>query len=263
MHKDKISNKNKVYFNKKGQVTIFIIIALVIVILAVLAYLFVPRIIKSIRGLEENPNQFIQGCLQEEFETIVEKISLQGGSLNPEHYYMYNDSSIEYLCYTNQYYLTCVVQQPLLKQHIENEIAIALKDKIDSCFESLDEEFTSQGYEVSLTKGTYDIELLPKRIIVKTNSNLALNKEATERFVAMQIIFNNNLYELTSIANSIINSEATIGSAETTVYMTYYKDLKVEKYKQGDGSTIYILTDRNTEDKFQFASRSVAWPSVY
>ena len=42
--------------------------------------------------------------------------------------------------------------------------------------------------------------------------------------------------------------------------MNYYHDLKVEKNKQTDGSTIYILTERDTENKFQFASRSVAWP---
>jgi hypothetical protein len=52
--------------------------------------------------------------------------------------------------------------------------------------------------------------------------------------------------------------EALHGSVETTTYMTYYKDLKVEKHEQLDGSTIYILTDRNTGNKFQFASRSNA-----
>ena len=45
--------------------------------------------------------------------------------------------------------------------------------------------------------------------------------------------------------------------------MNYYHDLNVEKKKQSDGSTIYILTDRNNENKFQFASRSVAWPPGY
>jgi hypothetical protein len=45
--------------------------------------------------------------------------------------------------------------------------------------------------------------------------------------------------------------------------MNYYHDLKVEKKKQLDGTNIYILTDRNNENKFQFASRSVAWPPGY
>jgi len=39
--------------------------------------------------------------------------------------------------------------------------------------------------------------------------------------------------------------------------MDYYHHLKVEKKKQGDGTTIYMITNRDTGDKFQFASRSV------
>ena len=41
--------------------------------------------------------------------------------------------------------------------------------------------------------------------------------------------------------------------------MNYYRDLKVEKLKQSEGTTVYILTDLNNNKKFQFASRSMAW----
>jgi len=55
----------------------------------------------------------------------------------------------------------------------------------------------------------------------------------------------------------------TFGDAETTTYMNYYRDLKVEKKKKTDGTTVYIITDRNDGNKFQFASRSIAWPPGY
>jgi hypothetical protein len=42
--------------------------------------------------------------------------------------------------------------------------------------------------------------------------------------------------------------------------MIYYPSLKVEKKKQGEGSTVYILTDRDTDEKFYFAVRSLAIP---
>ena len=76
-------------------------------------------------------------------------------------------------------------------------------------------------------------------------------------------MLDNNLYELASIAESIVEWEATYGDSETTTYMNYYHDLKVEKKKQTDGTTIYIVTNRDTRNKFQFASRSVAWPPGY
>ena len=92
---------------------------------------------------------------------------------------------------------------------------------------------------------------------------LTVSKGEAARYNSFNVILNNNLYELTSIANSIIDWETNYGDAETTIYMSYYKDLKVEKKKQQDGTSIYILTDRNNGDIFQFASRSVAWPPGY
>jgi hypothetical protein len=40
--------------------------------------------------------------------------------------------------------------------------------------------------------------------------------------------------------------------------MDAFKDLKVEKKVQIDETTIYIITNKNTESKFQFAVRSQA-----
>ena len=112
--------------------------------------------------------------------------------------------------------------------------------------------------------GETNIELLPKRIIGNFNYSLTMTKggESTN-YEKFDVIVHNNLYELLSIANSIIEWEARFGDVETTTYMAYYRDLKVEKKKQTEGSTIYILTDTNDDNQFQFASRSVAWPPGY
>ena len=63
------------------------------------------------------------------------------------------------------------------------------------------------------------------------------------------------------ISSSILNWEARYGDSETMNYMIYYPSIKVEKKKQGDGSTVYIITDRLDLDKFMFASRSMALPA--
>jgi hypothetical protein len=203
-------------------------------------------------------------CMEKEIREVVEIISLQGGSLNPEHYLQYKGDKIEYLCYTEEDYKTCVMQQPMLKEHIESEISEAIKDSANLCLTDLKKSFESRGYEVSLRKGDISVELLPKRIVVSFNSPFTIKKVETERFDSLKININNNLYELVSIANSILSFETRYGDSETTTYMNYYRDLKVEKIKQSDGSTIYILTDRNNlKNKLQFASRSLAWPPGY
>ena len=248
--------------SKRAQVTIFVIIALVVVALAVLVYMFYPKI-KAMFGFEtENPYSFIQTCLEEDLKQSVETLSLRGGSIRPEHYIVYNSDNIEYLCYTNEYYKTCVMQQPMLKNHIEQEIQTEIKGKVAECFIELENKYKG-NYEVVLKKGGTSVELLPKRVVVSFNHTLTLTKGESNKYDKFKVVLDNNLYELTSIANSILNWEARYGDAETTTYMEYYRDLKVEKKTQIEGSTIYILTDRNTGYKFQFATRSIAWPPGY
>jgi len=249
---------------KRGQITIFIIIAVIIVVVGILIYTFYPEIQAGLGLGLKNPQAFIQSCIEEEIKENVEKLSLQGGSLAPTHYIMYNNDKIEYICYTGEYYKTCVVQQPMLKEHIESEIKNEIEEEVDACFDSMKKSYQRMGYDVNLKKGEKDVELLPKRIVATFDYSLVLTKaEDSEKHDSFRVVLNNNLYELISIANSILEWETTYGKAESTVYMNYYHDLKVEPKLQSDGTTIYILTDRNTENKFQFASRSVAWPPGY
>ncbi len=254
---------NKNFVKKRGQVTIFIIIAIMIVAMGVLIYLFYPQITTTLGLGPKTPTAFIQTCLEDTIEEAANKVSPQGGTIEPEHYVLYDGEKVEYLCYTNEYYLTCTVQQPLLKQHIENEIKNYIQRDVNDCFNSLEQNYQRQGYNVNLVRGETNVELLPKRIVVTLNSELTLTKGETERYEKFDVVLNNNLYELISIANSILQWESQYGDAEVTAYMNYYRDLKVEKKKQSDGTTVYIITDRNTGNKFQFASRSVVWPPGY
>lgn len=248
--------------NKRGQITIFIIIAVVIVVVGILAVLFYPDIKTTFEAKPINPAEIIQTCVEEDIQENIDKLSLQGGSLNPEHYMLYGGEKLEYLCYINEYFKTCVMQQPLLKQHIESEIKKDAEGKIKACFDLMKTDLEEE-YTIELKEGGVDVEILPKKIVVAPHYVLTLTKESTERYDKFNIVLNNNIYELVSIANSILNWEARYGDAETTVYMNYYHNLKVEKKKQTDGSTVYILTDNDTKDKFQFAVRSLAYPAGY
>lgn len=249
--------------NKRGQVTLFIIIALVIVVLAVLIYLFYPGIKTGFVSKEENPNEYMSNCLQETIDKNAEEVALQGGSAEPEHYIAYKGEEIEYLCYTEEYYKTCVMQQPMLKNHIEEELKNQIQEKAKECLGSMEENFRDRGYDISVTQGDFEVELLPKQIRVMFDNQVTLEKEEAKKYNSIIVSINNNLYELIGIANSILKWETKYGEAETTLYMNYYPEIKVQKKKQSDGSTIYIITDRKTQDKLQFASRSVAWPPGY
>jgi len=246
--------------NKSAQVTIFVVIAIAIVAIIIILYLLFPKIKSNIGFESKNPSNNLQNCLEEEIKKNVEIISAQGGSLNPENYIAYQGEKIEYLCYTNEYHAPCIMQKPVLDNSIENEIKKGIDNKVKECLNSMKKTYEKKGYNVILKSGKIDVELLPKRIVVTLNNSISLTKQNSEKYDSFKIIVNNNLYELISITNSILNWETRYGDVEVTNYMDLYHDLKVEKKKQIDGSTIYILTDRNNLNKFQFASRSFAWP---
>ncbi len=249
--------------DKKGQVTIFVIIGVVIVALIAIIYFLFPSVFTGVTGGTQNPYEYFQTCMEDSVTEAVNTVSAQGGSADPEHYIVYNGENIEYLCYTNENYKPCVMQQPMLKNHVEEEILISIEGQANLCLDDMKESFEKRGYDVDMRKRGFEVELLPKRVIIRSNTTMTLNKGGSEEYDKFKVILNNNLYELISIANSILNFEARYGDSETTTYMNYYRDLKVEKKKQIEGSTVYILTDLNTLNKFQFASRSYPWPAGY
>lgn len=245
--------------NKRGQVTMFIIIAIVIVAIAVVAYFVYPKITSS--ATSSTPTGFIQNCLEDEIAEQVETISLNGGKLEPEFYADYFGEKIEYLCYTSENYALCTMQVPFVRNHVEEEIKNAISEKADECFESLTKGYEKSGYEVGFEKNDFEVNIIPESVFTSFDYSLTLTKDSTNKYENFNVILDNNLYELISISESMLNWEAEVGDVDTAVYMDFYSGVKIEKKKKTDGTKIYILTDKSSENKFRFASRSLVWPS--
>jgi hypothetical protein len=107
------------------------------------------------------------------------------------------------------------------------------------------------------------VELVPEHILVNIGSDLTITKSKTESYKNMKVDISSKMYELVMIASSILNWEARYGDSESMKYMAYYPEIRVEKKKQGEGSTVYILTDKVSSDKFMFAVRSLVLPSGF
>ena len=241
---------------KRGQLTIFIIVAVVVVAMVAIIFLVSPELRTGLGGAAESPENFIQTCLEDVIKEDVDMLSLQGGSLEPEFYYLYQDHKLQYLCYSSEYYELCTVQVPFLRTHIEGEIKESIEDDVEFCFDLLEENYKDS----TLTRGDMKVEILPQRILTTINNEFVFTKAGeTERRESFRVVLNNNLYELVAIAQNIIEWENIYGSVNPDTYMDLYRDLKVEKYDQIDETTVYILTNKDTEDKFQFVSRSLAF----
>ena len=254
--------------NHRGQITIFVILGLIIVGAAVLVYFLYPQIKSTFNG-PMDPQGFIQSCVENKIKDTVTQLELHGGSMNPSFYYQYYNDNLKkpyhvaYLCYINEYLQPCIVQQPLLQGYMENVIKQEINSTVSSCFSDLEKSYKSRGYSETLQKGSTVVDILPERIVVTFNNKFTITKGETQSYDKFNVLVNNNLYELSAIANSILNWEVSYGDAPVQAYMSNYHNLIVEKKEQSDGTKVYIITDKDTNEIFQFASRSFAWPPGY
>jgi hypothetical protein len=232
------------------------------VLVAVLIIIFYPRI-SQVYFTPKSPSTFIQDCMMPYIDENLAILMKQGGSLNPQNILLYQDNKIEYLCYTSEFYKTCTMQQAMLKQHFEEELASGLNSKMEQCIKLLAEDYQSRGYEAIMRKANLSVSIIPGSVRLEIDPALTLKKETSESYDKFEVIKQSQIYDLLMIAESILNWEARYGDSTPESYMQYYPDLKIEKLKQSDGSKIYILTNIITNEQFTFATRSLSWPAGY
>jgi len=263
LHKNYKEIPAKSIMEKRGQVAIFIIVAIIIVVGGVLAYFFVPQVRTVISG-ELSPNAFVKDSLSDKVLVTMELLSSQGGYLDPEGYLTYQGNNVKYLCYNAQFMKLCAVQQPMIKAHYEQELETALNTKAKETISLLISEYESRGYTVTgVSDPTVDVEITLGKIIIKVDAPMTVTKESTESLREFTFEIPSKIYTLLMTATSIIDFESTYGDSETSLYIRNYPDLTMDKIKLGDGSTVYTVGDVITGEKFTFASRSLAWPAGY
>ena len=132
---------------KGGQVTIFVIIAIAIV--AVIILIFISRGTDINIFGQKSPIDDVRECVREPLIEGMNIVSLQGGSINPTNYYVYQNNKIDYLCYTEENYKTCVMQKPLFKQSVEEELKNYIEPNVNNCLALMKENYENDGFSVS------------------------------------------------------------------------------------------------------------------
>ena len=245
--------------NKVGQITIFIIIALVII--AGIVVFFVLRSRFSAEELyKENPKDFIDKCVQDEIKNSVDEIMNGGGVINPWLYKQYQDEKYNYLCYQRNDYLACVNQFPMLKSVAENEIKKNTEEKVRQCFDELRNEFEAKGFEVAEGELDYKIELVSGAVKIKINKKFDTTKVVNSQSLSdfgSEII--SPLYNLIMIAREIVNQESQFCNFEYNGFMALYPKYNIKRIDYDD-SKLYELTDKLSGKQFKFAVRSCVLP---
>ncbi|HJZ18784.1 MAG TPA: hypothetical protein VJ208_01650 [Candidatus Nanoarchaeia archaeon] len=251
---------------KKGQITVFIIVGIILVSSVILFFVFRSDLILQIPGGKgTSTNAFLSSCLEDDARASVNSILKNGGYVESPFYASFKfDKEIEkisYLCYNQEDYLPCVNQQPALLSRIEDEIKKSLKDKVENCFSDMTRSFEDEGYEVSSDYNGFEVILEPKKILIRTDSDATLTKaEESSRQENFEITILTRLYELTNVAQEIVNKETTNCDFAYRGYELFYPQFEIEKIQTEDSSDIYKIKHEDTGEEFRFAVRGCVIP---
>ena len=262
------------FFQKrKGQITIFVIAAIVIISIVSLFFAFRAGIIPGISGgnREANVNEFFSSCVEEKIREGVREISASGGKLeNPLSTKFLFDGeeyrNISYLCYTPLNNEECISQDASIRNSMQNELKEYVSDDVGTCFNEMKTSFDKQGFIVSGESrlNDFNIEITPKKIILKTDSKIVLSKaDETTMQENFEIQISSNIYRVLETSQEIVNQEAVFCHFDVVGFMLTYPAFEIKKINLVEKGSIYSVEYRETGEKFRFAVRSCFSPSGF
>ncbi len=248
--------------NNRAQVTIFIILGLILVVVIVLLFLLIKRPDISLADTE-NPQAYIESCVNEAVEEAVEILLENGGDLEPKGSIMYDGQELTYLCYNKNYYKPCINQRPMLIEHIENEITSYIQPRVSNCFQTLKSELESR-YDIETGNMQLETKLQKGKVVVNIKKDFKMTRgDDVRSFTNFKANLISGIYGLAKIAMEISNQEAHYCNFDILGFMIIYPKYDIQKFKTGDSDTIYTLKDLITNQEFKFAIRSCALPAGF
>lgn len=252
--------KNWFKRNKRGQIAIYVIIAIIIV--AVILILFsVDRSPKKEISVEDNPRPFMENCVSDFVKEAVEIMLPQGGYIDPKHFYQFRGDKVAFLCYTNKYHAPCINQEPLYFNHIIEEIEDYSRDSVVSCFSALEKEYEKENYNFQGKEASFEIKVVPGKILVLIERNISVSKgEVLQNYKDFSFDIISSLYEQSRAAIDVVIGEVKSCKFNYLSYMAYHPGLKITKNNIGTELTVYVIEERKSGRKLNVAIRSCAYP---
>jgi len=247
--------------NNKGQVAIFVIIALILVISIALVFVLVKDIDLSISPTA-NPVGYVEVCVIDAIEEAIEILLPQAGYLEVEEpYLVYDDSDVSFLCYVEGTDEICTNLEPMLTERIEEEIAEYIEPRINSCFSSLKNEL--QQYDYKQGPMSFNVELKPEKVYIQISKEISFTiNDETQTHKSFDPKLKSSLYEFSLFTNQIINDEVNCECGQETcnadIIEIYARnsDFEFEKFVTGGNEEVYVIRDEKLEEEFVFAIRN-------
>ena len=162
MKKDK---KRGLEIDRKAQLTIFVIIAVLIVASIVLVFGLTRSSTTPKISAYDDPGRFIRSCAEESTYQAEKLLLEHTGFINPSgnSFTDFNQVPIAWMCYTSSYDDICTNKHPMLRAEIEKELYNYVKPTVDKCFAQMKNELSRYGYNDE-TQLNMSVQIVPRLI---------------------------------------------------------------------------------------------------
>ena len=248
---------------KRGQVAIWVILALALVVSMVVFFTIESGkpIISIGADKEFTPDSYIEKCVRNSVNEFVDAMILHGGFIDDKNVKMYGGINVSYLCLTNGYYEPCINQHPMLLNEMEEEIKINIEPDVEDCFSDLQLELEDKNWDVSIGQMEIDVSIVKKKIVLDVQRRVTISKDDTSQtFENFESEVSSPLYDLANTAIEISNEEAKYCYFEYLGYNMINSDIDIRKDSMSDSTKIYTLKDKKSGKEMNIAIRSCAIP---
>ncbi len=249
--------------NKKGQVTIFVIIGMVIVISAILVFIFIGNPFNYFT-IDENPKEKIESQMYETLEDSIDKTLENKGYFNEinKNYLVYSGKRIPYLCTVSQFYIPCTPQEPMFVSKIKENIKESLKEEIKKEFSEIEKNYKKPGYEIKTQKPGIEIYFKENSLVATSNGSITIIKgESVNKYSEFQVEIKTSIYELAKTAQKIVNYESTLCEFDRVKWQALHPEIEIKKFRASDQTKIYTLKSRNSKEEIKFAIKTCVLPA--
>lgn len=248
--------------NKNGQVTVFIIIAVLLFVALTIFFLARDTDVSLPTGSEFSPDRYMGSCVRQAVRETTDVMFAQGGLVNPTSYTTLNGTRVTYLCKNINYYASCVNQYPLFISHLQREIKENIADDVGTCLTELKSELERRNYEVELGSHAVDVALKPELVEVSIPIELSITKNGvTQSITNLDTTVRAPVYDLGLTTQEIVSQEAQYCYFEYVGFMLLYPSYDIRLTTLSDATKIYSVTHLPTEKTMQFAIRGCAFPA--
>tara|TARA_Y100000310_G_scaffold317241_1_gene369906 strand:+ start:14816 stop:15580 length:765 start_codon:yes stop_codon:yes gene_type:complete len=245
---------------KRGQVMIFVILALALVG-AIVLFLLIDRDPTIITGDDTNPESFIERCARKAVNEAVDLMMPQGGFTEPDNYKLYDDYKVEYFCEHTGNYKPCINQHPAYINELRQEIKAYVLPRVEQCYQDLKVELEAKQASVTLGELDLNVNLGPDRVYLDVIRDLTISENGETRvFDEFSVQINSPLYNLAFVAIEIASQEAKYCYFEYVGYNILFTRFDIRKFTFSEGTSIYTIKDKRTSKLLNIGIRGCAIP---